>query len=134
MSGSDGNFKWYFGGGAQPEYYTQEESREAALRAARIDYPEGDFTICEADKAVPSHDVFDGGHIIERFEELNEDCWGEDGAEIHPTGEQRRELEAALSATLKDWMDKHGLNGRVWSFGTTRNEEYFPHVDEVTAA
>ena len=122
----DGDFKWYFGGGELPESYLAETSKDAAIAAGWASYPEGDFTVVEADKAKPNFDVFPADWIIERYEECNEECWGEDGADIAPTIEQERELETQLGETLRAWMDKHNLHGRVWMFGETRNEEYFP--------
>lgn len=129
----DGIYKWYFGGGSCPEMYMAEESRESAIAAGWSSYPEGDFTVVEADKAKPTCDVFAADWIIERYEECNEECWGEDGADIATTIAQERELEKQLGETLRAWMDKHDLHGRVWSFGNTRNEEYFPLKAEEAA-
>lgn len=127
MSTSDGVYFWYYGVGREPEvYYGGENSREEALKQAWGEYPEGGFTIIEADKSVPTFDVLPADYVLERYEECNEECWGEDGADISPTGEQERELEKALADALQAWMDKHKLRGRVWNFGHMRNEEYIP--------
>lgn len=132
---SDGEYKWYYGGGSCPEnFYAAEGGRDDAVREGWANYPEGDFTVCEADKALPSFEVMPADWIIERYEECNEECWGEDGADIAPSNEQERELEAAMAETLKSWMVKHGLQGRVWNFGNTRAEEYFAPIEGNVAA
>jgi len=123
---SDGVYLWYYGGGSQPDMYYAADSRDDAIKQGWGTYPEGDFSIVEADKAVPSFEVLPADYVIERYEECNEECWGEDGAEINATPAQERELEAALGAALQAWMDKHNLRGRVWNFGHMRNEEHFP--------
>lgn len=133
MPKSDQFYVWYFGAGDCPEMYYAAESREDAIKQGWISYPEGDFTIAEADKAIPSFDVFPADWLLERYEECNEECWGEDGAEINATPTQERELEKIMGDALEMWMDRHNLRGRVWSFGNTRNEEYFP-VKEVVAS
>ena len=126
---SDKIYQWYYGVGAEPEYfYGGYGSREEATRAGWLNYPEGDFAVTEADKEAPSYNVMPADWIIERYEEYNEQCWGEDGADIAPTPEQERELEALLGAALELWMKKHDLSGRVWSFGHTRSKEYFGPV------
>lgn len=133
MSTTDGIYRWYYGAGKEPEMYDGSElTRDAALSQAWGQYPAGDFTILEADKTRPTFDVLPAGWIIERYEECNEECWGEDGAEIHANPEQERELERALGKALKAWMDKHKKLGRVWAVGNTRNEEYFPEKIAVT--
>jgi hypothetical protein len=129
---SDGEFKWYYGCGKQPEvYYAGGDTREQTLAQAWSEYPEGGFSIIEGDKATPSFDCFRGDRVLEDYEEHNEECWGEDGAEIDATAGQCRELEVALAATLQAWMDKHQKRGKLWSFGETRNEEYFPEKATV---
>lgn len=134
MSRSDKIFLWYYGGGKEPEtYHGAEKSRDEAIHQAWGEYPEGDFTIAEADKAVPTFGVLPADWVLERYEECNEECWGEDGADISATGDQERELEKILGEALEMWMDRHGLRGRVWNFGQTRNEEYFPRKEVAVA-
>lgn len=123
----DGKFAWYFGIGKHPDvYYAGGDTREQTIAQAWGDYPEGGFSIVEADRAVPSFDCFRGDRVLEDYEEHNEECWGEDGADIDASAGECRELEVALAATLQAWMDKHDKRGKLWSFGDTRNEEYFP--------
>lgn len=122
----DGIFKWYWGYGSEPEsYYGEEDSREAILQVA---YDESDgraFTIIEADKSIPTFNIFDADRVIEDYEERNEECWGEDGFDGGLPSKLKRELEVRLSNTFKRWMEKHGLT-KTWAFGTSRNQEYFP--------
>lgn len=125
MSG-DGIFRWFYAGGEEPEiWYGRLGTREEAVDAGWANCPDGDFSIVEADSARVSFDIFDASRVIDDYEERNIECWSEDGAQIE-IGQHGRELELALAETLKTWMDKHGLRGRVWSFGETRNQEYFP--------
>ena len=134
MSTTDGIFKWYVAEGKEPEVYQETcDTFEEALAIGKRDYSKWGFTIVEADKALPTCDVFDADQIIERYEELNEDCWGEDGAEISPTSAQQRELEMRLSLVLKEWMTEHDLSGRAWSFGETRFEQFYPGQDVEAA-
>ena len=127
---SDNVYQWYYGPGEEPEYcHCVFGTREETVTQAWSEYPEGGFCVIEADKQVPSFDCIPADWVIERYEECNEECWGEDGAEISPTREQEKELEASLGAVLEAWMNKYDLAGRVWSFGHTRNKEYFGPVE-----
>ena len=124
---TDGRFHWYWGYGVEPEVmYGQEDTRDAILQVARLESDGAAFTIVEADKQVPDCNIFDAGRVLEDYDDHNEECWGEDGSEITPTREQELELESALGAVLKNWMDKHALHGKAWAFGVQRNREYFP--------
>lgn len=123
---SDKVYQWYYFSGEEPEYCRGGfGAREEAVAQGWLEYPEGGFSVIEADKQTPSFDCIPGDWVVERYEECNEECWGEDGADIAPTPEQYRELEASLAAVLEVWMKKHDLTGHVWSFGATRNQEYF---------
>jgi hypothetical protein len=125
MMASDGIFKWYWGSGPEPEcMWGAEDTRDAILRVARLEAG-GPFLIQCADKALPSTSCFDADQVIEQYEEHNEGCWGEDGAEVDATPEQKRELEAKLADCLDRWMRKHGAHGRAWSFGVVRHSEFF---------
>jgi hypothetical protein len=70
--------------------------------------------------------------VLEKLEEHNDECWGEDGVEIKPTPAQGKELEGALSAVLRSWLRKHDLTPPVWAFGHMRNMEYFPPIKAKT--
>lgn len=127
---SDRNFKWYWGYGEQPEdFYGPEDSRDDILQVARNECDGQAFSIVEADKELPGTGIFDAGNVLQEYEDQNEECWGEDGPDIHPTREQELELEASLTAVLTAWMDKHKLHGSAWAFGTQRNHEFFPAED-----
>ena len=129
---SDGKFLWYWGYGEEPEAcYGGENTREAILQVARLEADGEGFTIVEADKSVAGFDCFDADNVLEQYEDRNEECWGEDGPDFPPiNGDVKRELETALAATLKAWMDKHDCHGRAWRFGTERYREYFPPEEE----
>ena len=122
----DGNFKWYWGRGSEPDvYWGEEDSREAIIQVAR---DEGDgecFTIVEADKSIPSFDVFDADNVLDNYYDHNEECWGEDGPDVEATLVAKQELERALANIFQEWMVKHKLT-KTWSFGTMRNHEFFP--------
>jgi len=122
----DGKFAWYMAIGKNPESYTGPyASREqAVMQALSEDGKEYGFTIIEADQVKSSDDIFDADHVFERFEEYNEECWGEDGADIEATAPQRADLERMLSEALTAWFEKHGTRPCSWAFGNTRNEEY----------
>lgn len=124
----DGNFRWWMAIGKGPESYTGPyDSREqAVMQALSEDGRECGYTIVEADSSKAGHDVFCADWTLERYEECNEECWGEDGADIEATPAQKRDLEAMLAAALEAWFDKHGNRPRPWAFGTMRNEEYVP--------
>ncbi|CAN7301035.1 hypothetical protein LJR231_001532 [Phyllobacterium sp. LjRoot231] len=122
-------FLWYWAHGAEPESYSVVDvsTREAAIAAARADdaHVHG-FTIIEANKKVPTTNIFDADNVLEQYEEHNEESWGEDGSMIHAESAQKAELEKMLADALWVWMGKHGLHGHNYCFGETRNEEYFP--------
>ncbi|QKC99210.1 hypothetical protein [Mesorhizobium sp. NZP2298] len=129
----DGNFKWYAAGGKDPERYAiVEDTREAAIQAARNDELDGEyyngFTIVEADKAVAG--IPDADRFLEMFFEQNEELGDADGdgfgADYSGTREQEKELTADLARVFSNWMNKHKLWPDTWQFGTQRNEEYFP--------
>lgn len=124
----DGNFAWFMAIGKDPEGYTGPyDSREqAVLQAMSEDGKECGYTIVEADRSKASDDVFCADTVLERYEEYNEECWGEDGADIDATPPQKADLERMLSETLAAWFEKHGNRPRPWAFGETRNEEYVP--------
>lgn len=133
----DGNFKWYAASGSDPEsYHIVEDTREAAIQAARNDEFE-DFTIVEADKSLMSPNV-DGDwyaeRIMEDLGERNEECFGEDGPDDPWSGDgtAAADLSKAIEATVAEWLKAHP--GRTWSFGSTRNEEYFPAEATTEAA
>lgn len=120
-------FKWYWNHGSEPESYQGGlATRDEAIAAARADDAHVSFTIVEANKKVPTTDIFTAEDVIERYEEHNEGCWGEDGSMIVAENAEKKELETMLSDALSAWMDKHDLHGRAFMFDDMRNEEYFP--------
>lgn len=130
----DKNFKWWAGGGSQPESYAGPfDSRELALTEGRERWPDGDFSILEADKAVISFNMFAYDRLLEDFEEHNLECWGEDGPDICLTSEQGRSLEQHMAAALKAWLEQSDEMPVAWAIDETRNEEYFPPVDDWAA-
>lgn len=131
---SDRQFKWYWGYGEEPDvFYGGEDSRDAILQVARRECDGEGFSIVEADKSVPDFGFFDADQVLEQYDEHNIECWSEDGPDFPDIKlEVKRELEKALGATLKRWMDKHKCHGRAWAFGSQRHQEYFPAVSGPT--
>jgi hypothetical protein len=133
----DGNFAWFWQTGATDDHETYNgpcASRDEAIDEARAN--DGDvegFCIVEADRSVPSCEVFDAGWVLERYAEHNEECWSEDGGEVDCTSEQERDLEAMLAATFEAWFAKHGISRQGWMFGTSRNQEVFKAAEPVSA-
>jgi hypothetical protein len=122
----DNNFKWYWGRGSEPDvYWGGEDSREAIIEVARDDVDGESFTIIEADKSIPTFNVFDADNVLDSYVDHNEECWGEDGPDFDATLVAKNELELALANVLQEWMRKHSLI-KTWSFGTSRNQESFP--------
>lgn len=124
----DGNFQWWAATGQDPESYDGPFStrEEAVAQMMAEDGRECGYTVIEADKAIARSDIFDAGMIYERYEEYNEECWGEDGADFHTTREQDRDLERMLTEAFDAWFVKHGTRPRAWCFGETRNQQYVP--------
>lgn len=125
----DGVFRWYWqtGTGDCPETYQGPcDTRDEAIATARSD--DGiafGFVIVEADREVPRCDIFQADRVLDDYTESNEECWGEDGADVQCTSAQERDLEAMLAATFDAWFKKHDLSQRGWSFSTLRNQETF---------
>ncbi len=123
----DGNFQWYWGRGREPEcMWGPEDTRDAILQVARTESDGQDFTICEADKSVPSFNIFDAGQVMEQYEEHNIECWSEDGPDIAMTRDAEKDLEAALADAFEKWARANDAVGNAWCFGTQRHTEYFP--------
>ena len=124
----DGNFQWWWSLGADPEsYHGPCETREEAMAEAQAGGgKEEGFTICEADRSVPTAHVFDAFQVFERYEECNEECWGYDGADVVATHEQKCDLEQMLGDAFRAWFKKHGIDQRAWRFDEHRCDEYFP--------
>ena len=99
----DGNFQWWWSLGADPEsYHGPCETREEAMAEAQAGGgKEEGFTICEADRSVPTVHVFDAFQVFERYEECNEECWGYDGADVVATHEQKCDLEQMLGDAFR---------------------------------
>lgn len=127
---------WWMGYGKEPESYQGPyATKDEAIAMGKVEaHAEGaGFTIVEANSKVMSVDIFDSLWIDEQLEEHNEECWGEDGMpHLVSLPEHSRELEQALAATLKAWLDKYNLWPHVWSFDVMQNEEYFPPPNSPT--
>lgn len=117
-------------------YYTQDQeiwqpagSRQNAINCGRDEYEGGAFYICEANLQQLSDGFFDAELVVEKFEEHNEECWGEDGADITlPAAEAVKELEDALAKAFSAWRAKHLPHLKAWAFDEMRNEELIPAV------
>lgn len=121
-------FHWYWGYGQEPEiFYGACATREEALAKAKADKDalEEGFTVVEASKLSAKHNIFSADNIIEQYEEHNVECWDEDGSQINPDDEAKRELEALLEQALDTWMDLHDAHGHAIGFDEMRNDEYF---------
>lgn len=131
---TDGNFKWWYGHGKEPEiFYGPCDTRDEAVAQGEAENEHG-FTICEADKATARPHFFDADWVMEQYGEANEECWGEDGPEFTVSKEQERELELMLGDAFKEWLDKIGKAApRVWAFGEIRNTEYFAPAQGIEA-
>lgn len=131
----DGNFRWWVGRGEDPEiYHTSEPTRGGAIQVGKTEHWSEDdgFTIVEADKALMNFNCFDADQVLEQFDEHNIECWGEDGPDYAPSHASKRELEIALSETLKAWIDGISDKPQVFQFGDQRNQEFFPAPKEGT--
>jgi len=124
----DGNFQWWAAWGRDPERYQGPfaSREEAVAQMLAEDGKEVGYTVVEADKAVARSDIIDADYVFERYDECNEECWGEDGLDIVSTRAQQNDLEKMLAETLEAWFAKHGTKPKVWCFGETRNEQYVP--------
>lgn len=132
---SDGTFMWWWSLGAEPESYRGPcETREEAIAEAQGDGgKEEGFTICEADRSVPTPHIFRADRVFDDYGEHNEECWGEDGADVQATPEQEADLEQMLGDAFDAWFKKHGISQRGWAFGEQRREQYFPPEEKVAA-
>ena len=125
----DKNFKWWTGPGKESEsYYGPFDTREDAIAKAQAEWPDGGYTILEADKAVLSFDMFAADRLLEDFEEHNLECWSEDGPDISLKPDQERDLEKHMAEAFRAWLDKSGEMPVAWSIGETRVEEYFAPI------
>lgn len=129
----DGNFFWWWAVGTRdPEVCTGPcDSREQAIAEARgNDGNEEGFIILEADRMVPSTEIFDADDVLGRYGEVNEECWSEDSFDLECSREQERDLESMLNETFAAWFEKHGIGRGGWAFHTVRNKETFQPVGE----
>lgn len=122
----DGVFRWYVAHEEEAEYFdASADTREAALAEGLKKYGDTPFVLIEADKFILSYDIFDAYRIIEKMEDHNEECWGEDGLDMGEDfdGASRLELEAFLAAALQGWLAGKGMTPRVWGVCTYRTVE-----------
>ncbi|GLQ09217.1 hypothetical protein GCM10007913_11490 [Devosia yakushimensis] len=133
MAGT-GVYKWYWGHGPFPEHYHGGVATgDEALALAREHFPNGDFCIVEADKTLPSTDCFDAGDILDRFEDKNIECWGENGFDTPITSAEKRELEQKLADCFARWLRKHGL-ATGHNLNDIRKTDYFAPFTHAEAA
>lgn len=127
----DGNFKWWWGEGTDPEvFHIGGDTRADAIQCGKEGECDYGFTICEADKALPDFACLRADFAMDAFNDHNEECWGEDEPDWKkvPAG-AFNELEQALGVTFKAWADKYKCAPLTWNFGEQRNTEYFPPAD-----
>jgi hypothetical protein len=115
-----------------------EDSRDAIIARAHQELGPGEaFTIVEANKETLRPLEFDGDDLMERFDEHNETCWGEDGMDEAVPHDAVAELVADLNRAAKAWLDRHRADIKVWCFGDQRNEETLetplPTMEEAQA-
>ncbi|OLP56643.1 hypothetical protein BJF92_11165 [Rhizobium rhizosphaerae] len=127
----DGVFKWWAGEGKDPEVYRiGADDWSGIIEAAHKAFPQGNFTIVEADKAVLHYEIFSdfagNGDLSEMIDDVNGGAFGEDGPDFFCTDDENAELDGLLNAVIADWIERHGLHPRAVAFGETRNQDYFP--------
>lgn len=114
---------WFYAISEDAEGWYHAASREGAIAKGRELFNGDAFVILEGRRATLRDDIFDADHVIDQFEEKNEECWGEDG----PTGETnadiKAELEAVLTAAFAAWRSKHNP-WTSWACDKTRNVEH----------
>lgn len=102
---------WWWGEGDEPEvYHGPHSSREAALADAEGNAEAGStVTLCTAQHVPLQDDIFTADEIMEKFEDYNEQCWGEDGPNASltlPPGAVK-ELESMINGAWKQWREKY---------------------------
>lgn len=119
-------FTWWHGRGTCPEAFNVgAHTRDGTIAAALDDYDGEPFTICEAHQdAKFNFDIFDACEVRERFEEANEECWGEDGMEWSTDAG----LIDVLEAALRGWFYKN-KPCRSWALQEMRNVEEFSEAE-----
>ena len=119
----DGKFGWYYS--LDEEEYNKASSREEAIEDGTqeaLEHGHTTFYICEADKEVLRDDIFDADHVLDRFEERNDDCWPEGFKSPDIDQAACEELEKRLNETFSQWRKEFG-KWESWNFYTTRNRE-----------
>jgi Arc/MetJ-type ribon-helix-helix transcriptional regulator len=118
---------WWWGYGEKPErYYGPFPTRDEAIRDAAENTPrdrDETATICTAERARLTDDIFNADDVIEQFEEWNEEKWEEYGPTPAPISlEARRDLEQALNAAFAAWRAKHDP-WQAWALEDFENVE-----------
>lgn len=96
------------------------DSREDALAGAHdgADDEATEVEIFTASRRPLRDDIFRADEEFERFEEHNEECWGEDGPNMRDVPVAAvRELEVALMAAFARWRERYA----PWSSWTIEN-------------
>ncbi|MEK9722116.1 MAG: hypothetical protein VW405_01355 [Rhodospirillaceae bacterium] len=121
----NGDYRWWWGRGEVPERYEGPFSTrvEAIAAAEEALEPAEGYSICAADRALPTFGVFDADAVFEAFADRNEQVCDPEGdgyfEDVDPAG--CAELEAALADAFMAWAA--GREPRYWAFGDQRNEE-----------
>lgn len=125
----DGNFKWFWAESEDAErWHGNEDSREAAISAARAEFGRDEFWICECDRAVATANINGEAfaeQIMEALVESNEECFDEDfDGDAWPGNEPLRALAKDLEKVIADWLVR--FPAKTWCFGDTRAYEKIP--------
>jgi hypothetical protein len=126
-------WKWYAGYGIEPENFSvgPEDTRDAIIAAARIEFCGETFTIIEAWRGVFSPPSADDlmGEMTERWGD--DDMGREDYPEFSGPLEAIKAAERDLDDLLRAWFERHrAIMPTPWCFADSRNTETFK-VEEV---
>ena len=127
------NWQWWYSN-TEEHYQGPCETREEAITVGFHEYGgEGTLYIVEAYQQTPGTDIFRFDEVMERFEEYNEEHWGEDGEPFsHIDFKDQQGLEKRLSAVLQNYLLRNKALSS-WAFGGVRNEEQI-NMEVATAA
>jgi hypothetical protein len=124
-----GVYEWYWGAGEQPAlFHGPYPSGDLASAGARSDH-DGDFTIVEADRHIPTvQGVFNADGIFARFRRVNGPLWMRrpKHKQVTLTRLEKAELVGKLEDTLDRWVRKHGLDDHT-TLRHIRKRDYFPN-------
>ena len=122
---AESGYSWWAGSNEEVYQVGPHETREQALlEALSNDWDCIYLTQANKGKATFPH-VAD--MILERYEESNEELGNPDGDgfTLESTPAQETDLQERLEIAFNLWMEQHGLEPRVWSFGDMKVTESF---------